>query len=145
VPTAVNASAAKPVVFYDGDCGLCHSTVSFLLARDPEGHLRFATLQGEYAAGRVPAELRDVGPNGAVVLLEPEKGGRLSIRSLAILRALAHLGGTWRWAAWLAGLPGISALLDPVYSFVTRNRIRWFGRADACAFPDPTLRARFLD
>jgi predicted DCC family thiol-disulfide oxidoreductase YuxK len=142
--TAVSA-AAKPVVFYDGECGLCHFSVAFLLARDPEGRLRFAMLQGAYAAERVPEELRDVGPNGGVVLLEPGKGGRISTRSLAALRALAYLGSSWRWAGWLAAIPGVSFLLNPLYGIVTRNRIRWFGRADACSLPDPRLRARFLD
>jgi predicted DCC family thiol-disulfide oxidoreductase YuxK len=144
VPIPMSA-AAKPVVFYDGECGLCHSSVAYLLARDPEGRLRFATLQGAYAAERVPEDMRDVGPEGGVVLLEPAQGDRLSSGSLAALRALAHLGGRWQWAGWLAAIPGISAVLDPVYHVVTRNRIRWFGRADSCALPDPSLRARFLD
>lgn len=145
MPTAVSASAAKPIVFYDGECGLCHSSVAFLLARDPEGRLRFATLQGAFAAAHVPESLRDVGPEGGVVLLEPGKGDRLSAGSLAALRALDSLGGRWRWTGWLAAIPGIAVVLDPLYHVVTRNRIRWFGRADSCAIPDPSLRARFLD
>jgi predicted DCC family thiol-disulfide oxidoreductase YuxK len=132
------------VVFYDGGCGLCHSTVAFLVARDPEGRLRFATLQGAYAAEHLPAELRDANRDGTVVLLEPE-AGRLSVRSRAVLRALARLGGPWRLAGWVAGVPGIATLLDPVYAWIARNRERWFGRTDQCPVPDVRLRARFLD
>jgi predicted DCC family thiol-disulfide oxidoreductase YuxK len=145
MPAAAERVAREDaVVFYDGGCGLCHATVAFLVARDPRGRLRFATLQGSYAAAHLPAELRDAGRDGTVVLLED--GTRASVRSRALLRALSRLGGRWRWAGWLAGVPGVARVLDPVYGVVVRNRDQWFGRtADACPVPDPALRARFLD
>jgi predicted DCC family thiol-disulfide oxidoreductase YuxK len=132
-----------PVVFYDGGCGLCHATVAFLVARDPRGMLRFATLQGDIAASLLPPELRDAGRDGTVVLLEPGAGA--SVRSRAVLRALSHLGGAWRLAGWLAGLPGAAPLLDLAYGVVVRNRDRWFGRTEQCPVPDTALRSRFLD
>jgi predicted DCC family thiol-disulfide oxidoreductase YuxK len=135
--------ADGPVVFYDGGCGLCHSWVAFLIARDPTARLRFATIQGAYAAEHLPAEVRDVGPDGTIVLLEP--GARVSTRSRAVLRALSHLGGRWRLAGWLAVVPGLARVLDLGYGVVTRNRDRWFGRTDQCPVPDPALRSRFLD
>jgi predicted DCC family thiol-disulfide oxidoreductase YuxK len=36
-------------------------------------------------------------------------------------------------------------LRDAVYTFVARNRYRWFGRTETCRVPTPALRARFLD
>lgn len=132
-------------MFYDGTCGLCHRTVAFLLRHDHEGRLRFATLQGATAAALLPEHARDAGTGGTVVLFEPEDGGRLSLRSRAVLRALARVGGVWRAAGWLAALPGATSCLDPIYAVVARNRIRWFGRRDACPVPEPSLRPRFLD
>lgn len=38
-----------PVLFFDGECGLCHRLVRFLLRIDREGRLRFAPLQGPTA------------------------------------------------------------------------------------------------
>ena len=38
------------VLLYDGLCGFCDGTVQFVLARDPDGSMKFATLQGEFAA-----------------------------------------------------------------------------------------------
>ena len=48
------------LVFYDGDCGLCHRTVRFLLARDPEGSLfLFAPLFGETFNREFPLSARE--------------------------------------------------------------------------------------
>ena len=137
------APLEHPVVFYDGGCGLCHSSVRFLISRDPTGRLRFATLQGGYAEEHLPAGVRDVGPDGTIVLLEPGVG--VSVRSRALLRALSHLGGRWRVLGSLAAVPGLSRILDVAYGVVTRNRDRWFGRTDQCPVLDPALRSRFLD
>ena len=41
-----------PIVFYDGDCGLCDRFVRWMLRRDRGHHYRFAPLQGETAAFR---------------------------------------------------------------------------------------------
>src|SRR5690606_12299696 len=135
------------VVFFDGACPLCNRSVAFLAAKDRAGRLRFAHLQGRFAQETLDPELRDVGLDGSVVVLEPAAGGgagRVSLRSAAVLRALAH--ATDRpWLARLAERPMVVRLLDPLYRFVTRRRDRWFGREPACVMPDPELRARFLD
>jgi len=39
------------VLLFDGLCGFCDTTVQFVLSRDPGGSMRFAPLQGEFAAG----------------------------------------------------------------------------------------------
>ena len=39
----------KPVLFFDGVCGLCNRSVDFAMSRDPEGRLLYSPLQGETA------------------------------------------------------------------------------------------------
>lgn len=134
-----------PVVFVDGECLLCQSTVAFLVERDPDGILRFAHLQGELAAEWLSVEQRDVGPGGAVVLIEPDRGHRVSARSAAILRILGRLGRGWALLAPLASVPGVPAVMNVAYRFVARRRDAWFGRADECIVPPPALRKRFLE
>ena len=46
-----------PIVLYDGECGLCHRSVKFILDHEADHELRFAPLQGEVAA-----ELRAILP-----------------------------------------------------------------------------------
>lgn len=130
---------AAPILFYDGDCGLCARSVAWCLAHDRRAKLRYAPLQGAtYAALDVTDRPRDL---DTVVLLE---NGRLLTRSDASLRVLAIIGGPW---AALAG----AALVVPRplrewgYRYIARRRIGWFGTADACRLPTPTERTRFLD
>jgi predicted DCC family thiol-disulfide oxidoreductase YuxK len=42
-------ATAMPVLLFDGECGLCHRLVRFLLRIDRHGRLRFAPLQGNAA------------------------------------------------------------------------------------------------
>jgi predicted DCC family thiol-disulfide oxidoreductase YuxK len=144
MPAAADGRS-RPIVFYDGTCGLCHRSVSFLLDHDPAGALRFARLEGDLARQLLAPEDRDVGEGGSVVLFEPAAGGRVSRRSEAVLRALGYLPAPWRPLAALAGVRLLRPALDAGYRFVARRRERWFGRAEACPLPDPLLRERFLD
>jgi len=142
--TATKAPLPGTVVFIDGECLLCSHTAAWLAARDPERRLRFAHLQGPLAAQWLTPEMRDLGPGGAVVLLEPGHDNRLSVRSAAILRCLGHLGGAWSLLAPLASVPGVPRLLNFGYGYVARNRDRWFGRDAKCLVPTPDLRDRFI-
>ena len=54
-----------------------------------------------------------------------------------------HIGGIWRVLSHLS-LIVPSFLGDAIYSFVFRNRIRWFGRPTTCPRPDPAVAHRFL-
>jgi len=142
---APDGKGTAPIVFFDGACPLCNRSVAFLARRDRSGRLFFAHLQGEIAARHLDPALRSVARDGTVVLFEPGAGGRVSVRSAAVLRALSYTAPRWGFLARLAGWPGVQPVLDVAYGFVARRRDAWFGRAATCALPDPALRARFLD
>lgn len=126
-----------PVFFYDGECGLCDRTVSFLLEHDRRGRLRFTPLQGETAAATLPPErIRDL---DSVVLLD---GAGMHLRSSATVRGLAHLGGLWKLFLGLLLIP--PPLRNAAYAFLARHRIAWFGRPDACRLVTSEERDRFL-
>jgi predicted DCC family thiol-disulfide oxidoreductase YuxK len=131
--------AAKETLFFDGECGLCHRTVRFVLAeeRDPRS-IDFAPLGSEAfrrALGHVP------GLPDSVVLLTAD--GTALVRSAAVLRILSTLGGWWRaLAALLRVVP--APLLDMAYDGVARVRRRLFRRPAAlCPVLPPRMRARF--
>ena len=144
-PSQHHSDASGPVVLFDGECPLCNRSVAFLARHDRGHRLRYAHLQGRFAAEHLPPELRSAARDGSVVLLEPKKNGRVSLRSAAVLRALAHTGGAWRPLAVLAALPGAVPLLNVLYAYVARKRDDWFGRHDTCALPAASFRARFMD
>jgi predicted DCC family thiol-disulfide oxidoreductase YuxK len=129
----------KPVVLYDGSCGLCHGSVRFLLRHERDAELMFAPLQGATAAAlraqypEIPTDL------DSVVLVED---GRARLRSEAFLHASRHLRAPWRWAYAMRWIPAV--LGDLAYRAVAAIRYRVWGRADECALPSPEQRTRFL-
>ena len=128
------------ILLYDGVCGLCDSSVQFILQHDRKGTMRFATLQSELGLAALDEypSLRGV---DSVVLLQP---GSASVRSTAVLQVARYLGGIWA----LLALPGWllpRGVRDAMYDFVARNRYRVFGKLDACRLPTPEERARFLE
>ena len=144
-PAMSRDPSSRTVVFYDGHCGLCDRFVHFLLARDADGRLRFATLQGAVAR----RELQPQHDPGKVdtVLVVADFGGprhRVLTRSRAVLHALSQLGGAWKALATVGGVVP-ARLADVIYGFVAARRYRIFGRHDVCPLPRPEWRDRFLD
>lgn len=135
---AKTLSQEGPVVFYDGECGLCDRSVQMLILLDKRHVLRYATLQGETAA-RLLGPLEGPEEGWSVRLLD---GGRLYDRSTAAIRAAVRAGGAGRLLGAFLIVP--RPVRDGVYRWVARNRKRWFGCAEACLLPTTALRQRFL-
>lgn len=131
-------SADGPIVFYDGDCGLCDRFVKFLIKIDKKRRLRYSTLQGE-TAKQIIGSPEGASETWSIQLLDSEG---LFQRSQGALRTIAHVGGIWRAARWLMIFP--RPIRDGVYRFVATHRYRWFGKTDSCMLPTPALRERFL-
>lgn len=138
---ADGASSQRPIVFFDGDCGLCHRFVRFALARDSGARLRFAPLGGETARREASALLsRGPLPDSTVVLAR----GELLVRAAAVARVLVELGGTWRVLGVVLGaLP--RALADRGYDCVAARRKRWFARPDSACPLLPAELARRIE
>ncbi len=128
-----------PVLFYDGECGLCSRSVGFLMRRDRSRLLYYAPLQGETAAGRLDASLRQ---SLSTVVYQRTNGDTL-LRSDAILHVLIDIGSGWRLLARPAlYLP--RAWRDWVYDWVAARRHKFF-RKGACRIPSPAESQRILN
>ncbi len=127
----------QAVVFFDGVCGLCDRFVTWLVARDRRGRLKFAPLQGSTAAsaGLSP------GANGPESIVFMEEG-IFYRKSAATLRILTRLGGAWKAFAIFYIFP--LSLRDASYDFVARRRYGWFGKRENCRLPSPSERERVL-
>ncbi|PYX56478.1 MAG: thiol-disulfide oxidoreductase [Acidobacteria bacterium] len=140
-----------PIILYDGVCGLCNRLNQFVLRRDREGIVRFASLQSPLAArilarhGVNPQDLDSV----YVVLnhdltKEAQPDERLLPRSDAVIFALKRLGGIWKvLGLFVQLLPRF--LRDWGYRVVARNRYRVFGRFETCMLPSARDRSKFID
>ena len=130
---------APETIFYDGDCGLCHRFVRFVIKRDPDGALfRYAPLEGDTFRDAVPDPAD--WPDSVIVR---SADGEFLVRSRGMFHAMRRLGGVWRPLAVVLGwLP--TALCDWSYDLVARIRHRLFARPEAsCPVLPPDLRSRF--
>ena len=133
------AGDSRPIVFFDGVCGLCNSSVDFVLRHDRLGRMRFAPLQGTTAGQLLPPTDRE--NLGSLVLWSD---GRAYRRSTAVVRILWMLGGWWTLAAmllWLIPAP----LRNSGYRIIAALRYRLFGKTESCRLPTLDERRRFLD
>jgi predicted DCC family thiol-disulfide oxidoreductase YuxK len=127
-------------VFYDGQCGLCHRAVQFLLKRDPEGEkFRYAALQGETATTLLAA-LSPV-PDSMVVHTPNQT---LLTQGDAALHLARALGGLWAVLGILGRiLPRF--IRNILYDGIAARRYRWFGKRDeSCPLLTPDQRDLFL-
>lgn len=130
---------SKPILLFDGLCGLCNRSVNFVMDHDPEATIFFAAMQseaGEYLLKKFSGRLIDM---DSVLLLEK---GELYDRSDAVIRLAGYLRGPVRLLSWGWLVPRF--LRDALYDFVAARRYRWFGGLPECRVPDTETRYRFL-
>jgi predicted DCC family thiol-disulfide oxidoreductase YuxK len=114
--------------------------VQWVIKRDRRKRFRFASLQSEgarraLAEAGAPEALPD-----SVVLID--KRG-VHTRSAAALRVAMAIGFPYLLLAIFLVVPRF--VRDGIYSWVARNRYRWFGKRDTCMVPTEELTSRFLD
>jgi predicted DCC family thiol-disulfide oxidoreductase YuxK len=141
---SVDEAATRPIILYDGVCGLCNRLNQFVLKRDRHDRVRFAALQSAFGRAALQRHGRDAGALETVCVLVPgpPPGERLLVKSDAILFILRELGGGWRLAAALNVVPRV--LRDLAYDQVARTRYRVFGKLDACPLPEERHRRKFI-
>jgi predicted DCC family thiol-disulfide oxidoreductase YuxK len=133
--TSEPTDTQRPVVLFDGECGLCSRGVLFILTHEREPTLRFASLQSAFGQDHI---LRHglAQQDTMVYLID----GQAFIRSDAALAISKHLRAPWRWLAVGRWIPRI--LRDGIYRLIARSRRHW--PAATCRI-DGRFRGRFID
>jgi predicted DCC family thiol-disulfide oxidoreductase YuxK len=127
------------LILFDGVCNLCSALVQFVIRHDPAAKFRFAAIQSEIGGeifqshGLDPADLQ------TFVFVS---NGQVFLRSDAAIEVVSRFGGAWRIFRIFRFVPKV--LRDAIYSFIARNRYRWFGRKEVCMVPTPEISERFL-
>ncbi len=130
----------QSIVFYDGECAVCDGFVQFLLPRDRQKKLFYAALQSEIAKITLKKN-KEIKPDLTTMLFLHE--GKLYEKSTAALKTLYQLNIGWKLLSFiLLGIP--KSFRDGVYSYVAKNRYKWFGTKQKCILPHPEWRKQFL-
>jgi predicted DCC family thiol-disulfide oxidoreductase YuxK len=134
-----DTAGGGPVMLFDGVCNLCSGSVQFAIAHDPQARLRFAAVQSPLGQAFLARQGLPLDVYESFYFVEQ---GMVYEKSTAWLRLVRYLQWPWPWFRVLALVP--RWIRDPAYSFVARNRYRWFGRRDVCLIPTPEVAARFI-
>lgn len=129
----------KSIVFFDGVCNLCNSSIDFIIQRDKNNHFLVGALQDEVskkvlANYDVQADYLD-----SLVLLEE---GKIFYKSTAALKITKSLSGLWPALYPLIVIP--SSIRDLIYDWIGKNRYKWFGKKSTCRLASPEEKAKFL-
>lgn len=126
-----------PIVFFDGQCGLCDWFVNFVISEDHNRVLLFSPLQGETA--KTVISHIELDKLQSVILYD---NNQLYRQSDAILRTLGYLGGLWRLLELAKIFP--RPLRDRIYDYIAKRRYKWFGHHEMCRIPTPDERRFFV-
>ncbi len=127
------------VVFFDGVCNLCNSSVNLLIRLDSNKRLRYSSLQGEYAKEKLTKEL--VETTSSVVFL---KGDKIYIKSEAAVQILIQLGGVYGALGRVLSIFPYR-FLNLFYNCIAKYRYKLFGKSKECRLPTSAEKTLFID
>ncbi len=137
---ADRALMETPVILFDGVCNLCNGSVIFIIKRDAQSKLKFASLQSAFGTEQMQRFHLPVSSLNSVLLV---KDGRLFQKSNAALEIATMMNGLWPMLYVFKIVPRF--IRDFIYDWVARNRYRWFGKKEECMIPTPDMKARFIN
>jgi predicted DCC family thiol-disulfide oxidoreductase YuxK len=130
----------KPIILFDGICNFCNAIVNFIIRQDKKNVFLFAALQSNTGKALLEKYKIDWKETDSFVLIE---NGKAWQKSNAGLRLYNKLPWYWKWTQVFWIVPKF--IRDAVYSFIAKNRYKWFGRKDQCMVPSVEVKERFLE
>ncbi len=113
MPKLPRGSSMDKIVFYDGDCGLCQKSISFLAKIDKKKELYFAPLNGDTYKEKFKSS-----SNLSTVVFYNHTV--ISLKSEAIIEVCKSLGGIKRLAVLLRIFP--LKFRDMIYDLIADRR-----------------------
>src|SRR5262249_43935000 len=127
------------IVLFDGVCNLCSSSVQFVLKKEKEPRLKFASLQSETGKQLLKKYQVDSSKVDSIVFIKNDKA---YIKSGAALRLTTYLRGLYPALYGFLIIPPF--IRNWFYDWIAAHRYKWFGKTEACMIPNPELRSRFV-
>ena len=110
----------KHLIFFDGECGLCHKAVRHILSMDQEGIFFFAPIEGRTSEQFFLGVEGKYKKKNSLILVEDYPSERIWVRAQAIARIYWLLGGKRKVLGIFCFFP--SFFLDPFYQFIATHR-----------------------
>jgi predicted DCC family thiol-disulfide oxidoreductase YuxK len=129
----------QPIVFFDGECTLCSSSVKFLLRHNHSRNLSFASLQSDAGIKLTGLAGKSFQKSNSLLLLQDNKLFRYST---AVIKITKHLDFPWHMLGILIIVPVF--IRDLLYRFIVKKRYKWFGREPFCITSGGRYQERFI-
>ena len=101
----------KNVIYYDGECGLCHLAVRFILRVDSKSNFYFSPLSN------LDINLKNI---DSIIL---KRDNKVFYEGMAIIMIFQNIDNNWNYLAKVLKLIPIN-VLDTAYRWVSRNRAK---------------------
>ncbi len=127
------------IILFDGVCNFCNSTVNFILKHNRDKVFHFAALQSEkgrellVSNGKLSSDLNSIIFIDDNLLLEGIDAVIAILKYLRGFKLIYHI---------LRFVP--RKLSSSLYTFIAKNRYRWFGKRDTCRVPNDKEKELFL-
>ena len=99
------------IIYYDGECGLCHLAVRFILRVDSKSNFYFSPLSN------LDINLKNI---DSIIL---KRGNKVFYEGMAIIMIFENIDNNWNYLAKILKLIPIN-VLDTAYRWVSRNRAK---------------------
>ena len=120
------------VIYYDGECGLCHLAVRFILRVDSKGKFYFSPLSN------LENKLKYV---DSIIL---KRGNKVFYEGQAIIMIFENIENNWNYLAKVLKLFPVN-VLDTAYRWVSRNRAKVsVKKVSSCPIVPNSYQKRFI-
>ena len=133
--------ADKKIIFFDGVCNLCNGFIDYVIKRDAQKKIYYASLQSNFAIEMLKGHNIDLDKGYTTIYYYTN--GKLYSQSSAILNVFLELSAVHRlFAKVCLILPKF--VRDGIYNFIAKNRYAFFGKKESCRLPSPEERSQFM-
>ncbi len=136
-PVVPDFDGSRALFVFDGVCVLCSGGAGWLIRWDRKAQVNLTPAQGELGQALYAHYGMEIDESYLLIA-----NGRAFTASRGYLELCRILGGGWRILLVFALFP--ESLRDRVYTFVARNRYRWFGKAGYCELLTAEQRQRLV-
>ena len=120
------------IIYYDGECGLCHMAVKFILRVDSKSKFYFSPLSN------FDNNLKNI---DSIIL---RSGDKVFYESQAIIMVFENIDNNWNYLAKVLKIFPIN-VLDIAYRWVSRNRTKISVKeVSSCPIVPSYYRKRFI-
>ena len=120
------------VIYYDGECGLCHLAVRSILRVDSKSKFYFSPLSN------LDNNLKNI---DSIIL---KKGNKVFYEGQAIIMIFENIDNNWNYLAKILKLIPIN-VLDTAYRWVSRNRAKVsLKKVSSCPIVPSSYQKRFI-